>query len=90
MPTWKPTREQHVWLMARLTEFQLLSPHAYDMFWTQFYDEWLQRWPEREVLWPDQSAMQMLTEDERSQLFLAEQERKYVSHSDVSSVGEID
>jgi hypothetical protein len=75
--------------MPRLTEFQLLSPHKYNMFWIQFYDEWLQRWPEQEVLWPDQTAAQTLTKDDERQLFLAECERKYVSHAYWGSSGKI-
>jgi hypothetical protein len=78
---WQPTRDQHAWLMPHLTKFDLLpvpTPNAYRV---KLKEEWLQVWPEQDVLWPDREADTELTADEKKELCSAEQARGEVGHT---------
>lgn len=47
---------------------------------TLMHKEWLENWPEEDVLWPDCPMEQrVLSEGEKAVLCLAENERKHVS-----------
>ncbi|KAG1816896.1 uncharacterized protein BJ212DRAFT_1299609 [Suillus subaureus] len=77
MPDWQPTQEQHMWLMPHLTKFKLRVPHSKEpAFWAQLNDQWLLKWPEQTLQWPDHLAGDVLTEDEEKELSAAEKARK--------------
>ncbi|KAG1882369.1 hypothetical protein F4604DRAFT_1921519 [Suillus subluteus] len=73
---WQPTREQHAWLMPWLTEFQFLPTPKLKAFEAKLSGEWLEIWPEKDVLWPDQEADLELTTNQMTELHLAENARK--------------
>jgi hypothetical protein len=82
---WQPTCEQHAWLMPRLTKFHCIPIPTPKTFKTKLLDEWLQMWPERDVLWPDQQEVDLeLTEDQKKELRSAEKARREVSHHNPS------
>ncbi|KAG2122215.1 hypothetical protein DEU56DRAFT_760398 [Suillus clintonianus] len=71
--------------MPRLTEFQHLPIPTPKTFNVNLLEGWLQRWPEQDVLWPDQEAEVKLTEDQKKELCLAEKDREYLASVGVAS-----
>ncbi|KAG1892823.1 hypothetical protein F4604DRAFT_1672750 [Suillus subluteus] len=78
MEKWQPTQEQHTWLMPHLTKFRQVKCDNEPAFWAQFYREWLESWPEQDILWPDHPAEDELPQGQEKELHLAEKARKQV------------
>lgn len=77
---WQPTQEQHTWLMPHLTRYQVMPCSEEAAYLMLMHKEWLENWPEEDVLWPDCPMEQrVLSEGEKVVLRLAENERKHVS-----------
>ncbi|KAG1875852.1 hypothetical protein F4604DRAFT_1680707 [Suillus subluteus] len=73
MPRWQPTRDQHAWLMPRLSKFQRLPFSKDKVFRVQLHKDWLEDWPERDALWPDLAGQALaLTEHQQHELDSAE------------------
>ncbi|KAG1809163.1 uncharacterized protein BJ212DRAFT_1484671 [Suillus subaureus] len=86
---WQPTWEQHTWLMPHLTKYQVMPCSEEAVYLMLMHREWLENWPEEDVLWPDHPMEQhALSEDEKAELCLAEKERKEKSIQEMLKVAQ--
>lgn len=89
-PLWC-TEAQTTFLESRLQEYKSFQEvGSYVTFWPTLYEEWFQEYPERGVLWPDQSLLEELSADNKVLLGKAITRRRDVCRVNLLTDGMFD